>query len=46
MIQSPELMVITEGLTKTFKVGERKITVLKDIALRINKASFTVICGP
>jgi len=46
MAQPRELMVSTEGLTKTFKVGERKITVLKDITLEINKASFTVICGP
>jgi putative ABC transport system ATP-binding protein len=46
MVQPLELMVSTEGLTKTFKVGERKITVLKDITLQIKKASFTVICGP
>ena len=46
MVQPCELMVSTEELTKTFKVGERKITVLKDITLQINKASFTVICGP
>ena len=46
MAQPCELMVSTEEVTKTFKVGERKITVLKDITLQINKASFTVICGP
>lgn len=46
MAQPCELMVSTEGLSKTFKVGERKITVLKEITLQINKASFTVICGP
>ena len=32
--------------TKTFQVGERKITVLQDINLQINKAHFTVISGP
>jgi putative ABC transport system ATP-binding protein len=46
MAQQGEVMVSTQGLTKTFQVGERKITVLKDINLQINKANFTVICGP
>jgi putative ABC transport system ATP-binding protein len=46
MVVQEEVIVATEGLTKTFQVGERKITVLKDINLRINKAHFTVICGP
>ena len=41
-----EVAVSTEGLTRTFIVGEQKITVLQDINLRIRKAQFTVICGP
>jgi putative ABC transport system ATP-binding protein len=46
MTQKVEVIVSTEDLTKTFQVGERKITVLKDINLQIPKANFTAICGP
>jgi len=46
MAQTVDVIVSTEGLTKTFQIGNRKITVLKDINLQISKANFTVICGP
>ena len=46
MAQQEEIMVSTQGLTKTYPVGERKITVLSDITLQIKKATFAVICGP
>jgi putative ABC transport system ATP-binding protein len=46
MAQQEEIMVSTQGLTKTYPVGERKITVLSDITLQIKKANFAVICGP
>jgi putative ABC transport system ATP-binding protein len=46
MAQTVDVIVSTEGLTKTFQIGDRKITVLKDINLQISKANFTVICGP
>jgi putative ABC transport system ATP-binding protein len=45
MEQQQEIMVSTEGLTRVFQVGDRKITVLKDISIQIPKANFTVICG-
>ncbi len=46
MEKQEEVMVSTQGLTKTYPVGERKITVLSDITLQIKKATFAVICGP
>jgi putative ABC transport system ATP-binding protein len=46
MATQQDIMVSTQGLTKVFQVGERKITVLKDIDIQIAKANFTVICGP
>ena len=46
MTQTVDVIVSTEGLTKTFQVGDRKITVLKDISLQIPKANFVAICGP
>ncbi len=46
MLQPQEIVVSTEGLTKVFRVGERKITVLKDVTVQIQRAKFTVICGP
>jgi putative ABC transport system ATP-binding protein len=46
MAQTVDIIVSTEGLTKTFQIGNKKITVLKDINLQISKANFTVICGP
>ena len=46
MTQQDDIMVSTEGLTKVFQVGDRKITVLTDINMQIHKAGFTVICGP
>ena len=46
MAQTVNVIVSTEGLTKTFQVGDRKITVLKDISLQIPKANFVAICGP
>ena len=46
-MESPkDIAILTEGLTKVFQVGERKLTVLKDINIAIPKANFTVICGP
>lgn len=46
MEKREEVMVSTQGLTKTYPVGEKKITVLSDITLQIKKATFAVICGP
>ena len=46
MTQTVEVIISTEGLTKIFQVGDRKIMVLKDINLQVPKANFTVICGP
>ncbi len=46
MTQPEEIIVSTEGLTKTFQLGERKLTVLKDISIKVQKATFTVISGP
>jgi putative ABC transport system ATP-binding protein len=39
-------MVTTQALTKTYQVGDTKITVLKDINLSIENAKFIAICGP
>ena len=39
-------MVTTQALTKTYQVGDTKITVLKDINLTIETAKFIAICGP
>ncbi len=46
MAEQENIVVSTQGLTKVFPIGERKITVLKDINIQIRRASFTVICGP
>jgi putative ABC transport system ATP-binding protein len=46
MSKRDEIMVSTETLEKTYKIGNSKITVLKDINLQIPKAKFAVICGP
>ncbi len=42
----PDLIVCAQDLTKTYDLGISKLDVLKDINIRIPKASFTVICGP
>jgi putative ABC transport system ATP-binding protein len=39
-------MVVTKNLEKTYQVGSRKLTVLKDINIQVPKAKFTVLCGP
>jgi len=46
MAQNSDIIVSTEGLEKTYEVGNRKIDVLKDINLQILKAKFIVLCGP
>src|ERR1017187_8685554 len=46
MAEQESIVVSTQGLTKVFQVGDRKITVLKNISMQIPRASFTVICGP
>ena len=46
MSQDESLMVSAQALEKTYQVGNRKITVLKDVNLAIPKARFVVLCGP
>jgi putative ABC transport system ATP-binding protein len=46
MLNKDELMVTTKNLEKTYLVGNRRITVLKDINIEIPKAKFVVISGP
>jgi len=46
MLNKDELMVTTKNLEKTYQVGNRRITVLKDINIEIPKAKFVVISGP
>jgi putative ABC transport system ATP-binding protein len=46
MAEQESIVVSTQGVTKVFQVGDRKITVLKNISMQIPRASFTVICGP
>ena len=46
MSQDDGLMVSAQALEKTYQVGNRKITVLKDVNLAIPKAKFVVLCGP
>jgi putative ABC transport system ATP-binding protein len=40
-----EYMVTTKDLEKTYALGNRKLSVLKDITIQIPKAKFTVLCG-
>lgn len=44
-MQKEELMVTTKGLEKTYQLGNRKISVLKNITISIPKALFVVVCG-
>ena len=46
MPKKEDLMITTQALTKTYQVGDTKITVLKDINLTIENAKFIAICGP
>jgi putative ABC transport system ATP-binding protein len=46
MLNKEELMVTTKNLEKTYQVGNRRITVLKEINIEIPKAKFVVIAGP
>ncbi len=39
-------MVATEGLEKTYLVGEEKVSVLKGITIAISQGQFVVLCGP
>lgn len=39
-------MITTQALTRSYQVGDTKITVLKDINLTIENAKFIAICGP
>ena len=46
MPKKEDLMITTQALTKSYQVGETKITVLKDINLTIENAKLIAICGP
>ena len=39
-------MIVTKNLEKTYQLGNRKLTVLKNINIQIPKAKFTVLSGP
>jgi putative ABC transport system ATP-binding protein len=41
-----DFMVVTDGLEKTYCVGNGKLTVLKDINITIPTAQFAVLTGP
>jgi putative ABC transport system ATP-binding protein len=41
-----DIIVCTQGVTKTYDLGTGKLDVLNGIDIRIPKASFTVLCGP
>ena len=41
-----DIIVCTQGVTKTYELGTGKLDVLNGIDIRIPKASFTVLCGP
>ena len=41
-----DLIVCTQDLTKTYDLGTSKLDILKNINIRIPKASFTVLSGP
>ncbi|MCL5948922.1 MAG: ABC transporter ATP-binding protein [Candidatus Bathyarchaeota archaeon] len=40
-----DYMVTTKNLEKTYLLGNRKLSVLKDITIQVSKAKFTVLCG-
>jgi putative ABC transport system ATP-binding protein len=46
MATSPDIIIRTENLTKTYQLGNQKLKVLKDINLQIPKAKFVVLAGP
>jgi putative ABC transport system ATP-binding protein len=41
-----EVILKTEGLSKTFAMGKRKIPALSGVDLRVNKGEFVAIMGP
>jgi putative ABC transport system ATP-binding protein len=46
MSQDSNITIAIQALEKTYKIGNGKITVLKDINLQIPQASFVVLRGP
>lgn len=46
MTMRDNIMVSAQALGKAYKLGDEKIEVLKNINLKIKKASFIAICGP
>ena len=46
MDKEEDVMVSTQDLEKTYRLGNRKIEVLRDISFQIPKAKFVVIGGP
>ncbi len=46
MAAPTDIAIRTEHLTKTYKLGNEKIDVLKDLNLQISTAKFTVLSGP
>lgn len=46
MPKKEDIMITTQALTRSYQVGDTKITVLKDINLTIENAKFIAICGP
>jgi len=46
MFQESNITIAIQALEKTYKIGNHKITVLRDINLQIPQASFVVLRGP
>lgn len=46
MFQESTITIAIQALEKTYKIGNHKITVLRDINLQIPQASFVVLRGP
>jgi putative ABC transport system ATP-binding protein len=40
-----DYIVTTKNLEKTYTLGNRKLSVLRDITIQVPKAKFTVLCG-
>lgn len=45
-MENNDYICVLEELTKTFKMGEQEVNVLKGINLKIKKGEFTAIMGP
>jgi len=39
-------MILTQNISKTYRVGTGSVDVLKDLCVAIPKATFVVLCGP